>query len=294
MMRLVAVAAVAAVLGPLVAALFGTGHGALYAVLFASSSAAVILPIINSLSLSGPAVTELLPQVSVADAACIVVLPLVIDSAHAARAAVGAAVVIAAAVAAYVLLRLIETRGWRRAAHEKSERRRFALELRVSLLVLLLLAALAQQVHVSIMLAGFSLGLAVASVGEPRRLARQLFGLSEGLFGPIFFVWLGATLDLRDLRQHAWMIALGVALAAGALVAHAAAVALRQPLAVASLATAQLGLPVAATTLGTQLHVLRPGEGAALLLGALLTVAVAGVSGRQIGTAPSEAQRQSR
>jgi Kef-type K+ transport system membrane component KefB len=144
------------------------------------------------------------------------------------------------------------------------------------------------------MLAGFSLGLAVASVGEPRRLARQLFGLSEGLFGPIFFVWLGATLDLRDLRQHAWMIALGVALAAGALVAHAAAVALRQPLAVASLATAQLGLPVAATTLGTQLHVLRPGEGAALLLGALLTVAVAGVSGRQIGTAPSEAQRQSR
>ncbi len=294
MVRLLVVTAVAALLGPLVAALFDTGHGALYAVLFASSSAAVILPIVNSLRLAGPDVTELLPQVSVADAACIVALPLVIDPAHAARAALGAAIVIAAAAVCYVALRLAESRGWRRTAHRKSERRRFALELRVSLLVLLVLAALAQQVHVSIMLAGFSLGLAVASVGEPRRLARQLFGLSEGLFGPIFFVWLGATLDLRDLRQHAWMIALGVVLAAGALVAHAAAVALRQPLPVASLAAAQLGVPVAATTLGTQLHVLHPGEGAALLLGALLTLAVAGVSGRWVGTARSQAQPQSR
>jgi Kef-type K+ transport system membrane component KefB len=290
LLRLVVVAAAAAVLGPIVAALFDTGHGALYAVLFASSSAAIVLPIVNSLGLAGAAVTELLPQVSVADAACIVALPLVIDSGHAARAALGAGVVIAASALAYVGLRFAERSGWRHAAHEKSEHRRFALELRVSLLILLLLAALAQQVHVSILLAGFSLGLAVAAVGEPRRLARQLFGLSEGLFGPIFFVWLGATLDLRDLREHAWMILLGVVLAAGALVAHAAAVALRQPMPVATLAAAQLGLPVAATTLGTQLHVLRPGEGAALLLGALLTVAVAGVSGRRIGTAPSQEQ----
>ena len=43
--------------------------------------------------------------------------------------------------------------------------------------------------HVSIMLAGFSFGLAVAGVGEPRRLARQLFAVTEGFLGPLFFVW---------------------------------------------------------------------------------------------------------
>lgn len=281
-LRVVAVAAASAVLGPLVAVGFGTGHGALYAVLFASSSAAIILPVVNSLGLRGPDVTELLPQVAIADAACIVAIPLAIDPAHAVRAAAGAVAVIGAALVAFALLWQSERAGWRRAAHRKSERRDFALELRVSLLVLLLLAALARSVHVSIMLAGFSLGLAVAAVGEPRRLARQLFGLTEGLFGPIFFVWLGATLNLRELRGHASMIVLGVVLAAGALLAHVVAVLIRQPLPLAALAAAQLGVPIAATTLGEQLRVLKPGEGAALLLGALLTVAAAAVAGRLV------------
>ena len=279
-LRVLAIAAVAVVLGPLVSVGFGTGHGALYAVLFASSSAAIILPVIDSLALRGPAVTEMLPQVAIADTMCIVALPLAIDPAHAVRAGTGAVAVIAAACVVFALLWQSERAGWRRAAHRKSKRRGFALELRVSLLVLLLLAALAHSVHVSIMLAGFSLGLAVAAVGEPRRLARQLFGLTEGLFGPIFFVWLGATLDLRELRGHASMILLGVVLAAAALLAHAVAVLTRQPLPLAVLTAAQLGVPIAAATLGEQLRVLKPGEGAALLLGALLTIGTAAVAGR--------------
>ena len=64
------------------AALFDTGNAALYAVLMASSSAALILPIVDSLQLTGPAVLQLLPQVAIADAACIVALPLVIDPAQ--------------------------------------------------------------------------------------------------------------------------------------------------------------------------------------------------------------------
>ena len=54
------------------------------------------------------------------------------------------------------------------------------------------MAALAVAVHVSLMLAGFVSGLAVAAVGEPRRVAKQLFAVTEGFFGPLFFVWLGA------------------------------------------------------------------------------------------------------
>ena len=64
----------------------------------ASSSAALVLPIVDSLELGGRSVVELLPQVATADAACIVLLPLVIDPHHVARAALGAAVVLVAGV----------------------------------------------------------------------------------------------------------------------------------------------------------------------------------------------------
>src|SRR5204863_17231 len=77
-------------LGWLLANVFGTGHAALYAVVMASSSAAVILPILDGVSLGGPEPLRLLPQVAVADTACIVAVPLVIDPPRAGTAAVGA------------------------------------------------------------------------------------------------------------------------------------------------------------------------------------------------------------
>ena len=61
--------------------------------------------------------------------------------------------------------------------------------------------------------------------------------------------------------------------------AHAAAVLTRQQAPVALLAAAQLGVPVAAATVGTKLGVLVPGEAAALMLGALVTIAVAVAGG---------------
>ena len=77
------------------ARIFGTGHTALYAVLMASSSAALILPMVDSLGLGGRPVLQMLAQVAVADAACIVALPLAIDPNHAGRAALGALAVLA-------------------------------------------------------------------------------------------------------------------------------------------------------------------------------------------------------
>ena len=280
LLRLLLVVVIAAGLGWVVAKLFGTGHFALYAVLFASSSAAVILPITQSLQIPAQSMVRLLPQVAVADAACIVALPLALDPANAGTAALGALAVIGCSGLVFLLLWLSEKRGWRSALHKKSKERDFAMELRVSLLLLLLLVALAQTTKVSIMLAGFGLGLALAAVGEPRRLAGQLFGLTEGLFGPIFFVWLGASLNLRALGSHPSMILLGVVLAAGAILAHASAAVVKQPLSLAVMATAQLGVPVAAATLGDQLGLLKPGEDAALLLGALLTIVATTLAGR--------------
>ena len=59
--RAALVGAGSAILGVLLATGFGTGHAALYAVLMASSSAALILPIISSLNLHGEHVLHLLP-----------------------------------------------------------------------------------------------------------------------------------------------------------------------------------------------------------------------------------------
>jgi Kef-type K+ transport system membrane component KefB len=267
------------VFGVLISRAFGTGHAPLYSVLMASSSAALILPIVDSLKLGGAQVLGLLPQIAIADAACIVALPLAIDPAHAARAAVGAILVIVAGVVLYLGLSYAERSGGRRRLHKLSEDREFALELRISLVALFALAALAVRGHVSIMLAGFALGLAVAAVGEPRRLARQLFALAEGFLAPLFFVWLGASLNLRQLGTHPSFIGLGLALGLGATVAHAALRLAGQPLPLGLLAGAQLGVPVAAATIGGQLGVLRPGEASALILGALVAIVLAVIGG---------------
>ena len=274
-LRAVGVGVIATGLGLALAAAFDTGHAALYAVLMASSSAALILPIVDSLHLGGPHVLHLLPQVAIADTACIVALPLAIDPKHAGRAALGSLAVIGCAAVLYVALRYLEASGIRQRVHDVSEDRKFALELRINLAILFALAALAVRTHVSIMLAGFSFGLALAAVGPPRRLAHQLFAVTDGLFGPLFFVWLGASLDLRDLGEHPSYIVLGGLLGVGAIVAHAVMRLTGQPVALGALGAAQLGVPVAAATVGTQLHLLRPGEASALILGALVTVAVA-------------------
>jgi Kef-type K+ transport system membrane component KefB len=277
--RAVAVGLVAVGLGVVVARVFGIGHAPLYAVLMASSSAALILPIVDSLQLGGPQVLALLPQIAIADAACIVALPLAIDPVHAGRAAVGALLVILSGGAAYLVMRYGERSGARRRLHNLSEEREFALELRISLVILFTLAAVAVRGHVSIMLAGFSLGLGVAAIGEPRRLARQLFALAEGFLAPLFFVWLGASLNLRQLGTHPEFIGLGLALGIGAAVAHCVVRLVGQPFPLGLLATAQLGVPVAAATIGGQLGVLRPGESSALILGALVAILLAVLGG---------------
>lgn len=279
LLRAVLVGAVAAVLGVVIARGFGTGHAALYAVVMASSSAALALPVIDGLRLQGPNVLSVTAQIAVADTASIVLLPLVIDIERAPRAALGALTIAGCAGVLFVVLRAGYPRALRRRLHRYSAKHKFALELRFSLIFLFGLSAIALTTHVSIMLAGFALGLVVSAIGEPRRLARQLFGITDGFFGPLFFVWLGASLQVRELADHPEFVGLGVALGLGAVLAHAAGAVLRQPVTLAMFSAAQLGVPVAAATLGTEQHLLAPGEPSALMLGALVTIASTSVTG---------------
>ena len=273
-----AVGAAAAVLAALLTLVSHSGHGLLYGVLLASSSAALVLPMLQSVGVGKRSAAQLVAQIAVADVVCVVLLPLVIEPARALSAGIGLLVIAAVTVAlGFVMIRFVRS-GRRRLVHAYSERRRFALELRVSLLVLFSFAAIAQFAHLSIMIAGFALGLLLSAVGEPHRLARQLFGMTEGFFGPLFFVWLGASLDLRELVAHPAMILLGLALGVGAVVAHLASRAAGLPWAQAVASAGQLGVPVAAVTLGLETNTLAPGEGGAILLGALVSVATSAVS----------------
>jgi Kef-type K+ transport system membrane component KefB len=163
--------------------------------------------------------------------------------------------------------------------HDYSQKNRLALELRTNLLILFGLAALAVSTDVSVMLAGFALGLVIAMVGEPHRLARQLFGITEGFFSPLFFVWLGASLQVRELGSHPKFVLLGVGLGLGGVLVHCVGRLLGQPLTLAVMSSTQLGVAVAAATIGTQQHLLNAGEPAALMFGALLTIAATSIAG---------------
>ena len=270
--RAIAVGILACILGFALANLFNTGHGAVYAVLMASSSAALVLPTVDSLGLKGPDVLQTLAQVAIADTACIVALPLVIEPSRAGPAAVGALLIAAGAGVLFLALRFLDQRGIWEKVRAESKQRHLALELRISLIVLAGFAALAVRTHVSIMLAGFACGLAIAAIGEPRRLTKQLFAVSDGFLSPLFFVWLGASLSLRTLFSDPRFLALGAALGVGAIAVHLAMRALGQPLALGALSAAQLGVPVAAATIGQQTGALEPGIPSALILGALITV----------------------
>ncbi|WEO79386.1 cation:proton antiporter [Cryobacterium sp. SO2] len=275
-LRAILVGAVAALLGVGIAALAGTDNAALYAVLMASSSAALVVPTFAELGLDGPMVLTTLAQVAIADTACIVALPLVLRPKDAPGAMLGAVVIIGCAGVIYLGLLILDRRGLWQRFRRLSHDRYLALELRISLIVLFSLAAVAVGSRGSVMLAGFAFGVAVAAVGEPRRLARQLFALNDGFLGPLFFVWLGASLTLGDLAGHPQFLLLGPLLGAGAVLAHLSMRLTGQPPSLGVMSAAQLGVPVAAVAIGG--GVLAPGESTALLIGALVTVVALAVA----------------
>ena len=272
-LRAVAVGVVSAAAGFGIATVFGTGHGAVYAVIMASSSAAMVLPAVDQLGLGGDQLLPTLAQVAVADTACIVALPLVIDPAHAGLGAIGAILVAVLAVGVAVALRWADERDHWDRLRDVSKEHHLALELRISLVVLFGLGAVAALMQVSVLLAGFAAGLAVSYAGEPHRLAKQLFAVAEGFFAPLYFVWLGASLSISALVKDPQLIVLGLVLGIGAVLVHLALAVSRQKPLWAITTAAQLGVPMAAATIGASTGLLAPGEPAALVLGALVTIA---------------------
>ena len=292
--------AAAAVVAALLAVPFGflaslathTHHAGVYALLLASGSAAILLPALEEHGLMEDLqALTVMAWVALADIAAIVSVPLVLRPGHAARAALGGLGVAACILALYGLTRLLTGRTWVRQVRRWSKRRHWALDLRLSLLVLFVLAWVAQSVGTSVLIAGFGVGLMVAAIGGPKRLTRQVVGVAQGFMIPIFFVVLGANIDLRALGTHPILIALAALLAACNAAVHVlAALLTRQSLGAGFAATAQLGVPAAVVALGFQEHVLTAGIGSAIVAAALASLPMTAAGVTLLGRRAARAQ----
>ncbi len=261
--------------GLLIAHALGVGHPAVWAILLATGSAAIVLPALEEAGITADRALLAMAWATVADIATIVAVPLVLNPSHAARAGLGAIAVALGAALVLVIGRYLN-RTWRvRILREESASRVWALDLRVALLALFALCALAEWVGTSIMIAGFAAGLIVAAEGGPHRLSDQVSGVAAGFLVPVFFVVLGASLNVRALVQSATDLELTAALIVGMVAVHVlAGRVVRAPVWTALIVTAQLGVPAAVVKLGLSDGVLRPGQGAAIIGAALVSLGV--------------------
>jgi Kef-type K+ transport system membrane component KefB len=259
-----------------IAGLLGSNHVALFVILLVGSSAAVAFPAIQEGRLSGPSVALVIAWITLADAVTVLVMPLTLSGAGRIPAALlGDALIVAVAAGAIVLARRVFATAWAQDAKRLSKERRWALRLRISVLLLLCLGAIAEHTGASLLVAGFAAGIVLRQFHEPRRLTLELTGLAAGFFVPAFFVLLGAGLDLKGLVGSPSAIALAVALAVAATAVHLLAAFIaceRHRLASGLLASAQLGLPAAAAALGLSTGALSPPVATALVAGGLLTL----------------------
>src|SRR5262249_15968933 len=260
------------------------------AALLATSSAAIVLPIVQT-RFEGDCLV-LLAWVSALDLVTVLAVPLVMATGGVGKAVAGSALVILGRA-------LLPGLGWylggaRPAGRlqEASREHGFALDLRVSLLALFTLAWIAERFDTSVLIAGFAAGVAVAALGPPDRVAQQLIGLGEGFFVPLFFVVLGARLDLGALFRSRDDLFLLLMLTAGTVVVHVTTMlVMKLPLAFGLLGSAQLGVPSAIAAIGLTTHQLRPGQGAAIVGAAAISLAIAAVGATMAGYTPTPSRR---
>jgi len=251
----------------------GVAHPALIVLLLATSSAAVVMPIVNERKLDGMTVLLTTTWVAVADTLTIIALPLAASTGKTLQIALGALIVIALAVASGFALRAFYAAAVGEYYRALSKERHWALDLRLSLILLFSLAALATHFGTSILVAGFAAGAVVSLVGEPRRFFKQLIGIAEGFFVPLFFVVLGAKLDFSKLLHSPVDLALTALLAVATTAVHLLAGKLaRLPLASGLTASAQLGVPAAVVSVGLANNLLTDGQAAAIIAAALVSL----------------------
>ena len=280
------VGALAAVGGVLLAPFVGLDRPAILAVLIATSSGAVALPVLQGMGRTDRVVLVGMAWIAIADVVTVLALPVVLASGRVGRVVGGVALVVLAGVAMLLLARFARDRSAVQRMRLLSRERGWGLDLRVSLLALFTCAWLANRFGTSILIAGFAVGTVVALLGEPRRVAQQLVGIGEGFAIPLFFVHLGAQIDLGALLRSPRALALAGAIAGVAIVVHlAAAIVWRLPAALGLVGSAQLGVPAAIVSIGLATNQLTAAQGAAVMASLLVTLGACAAGSALLGHA---------
>ena len=272
--------------GELLGGVVGLDRPAVLAVLLATSSGAVALPLLQSAGKSDRIVLVATAWIAIADVATVIALPVVLTTGRLWRVVLGGVLVVVAGAILFVLAKGARGRRSVQRLRTLSHDRGWGLDLRVSLLALFTCAWLANRFGTSILIAGFAVGSVVALLGEPRRVALQLVGIGEGFAIPLFFVHLGAQIDVRALLNTPKALALAGMLSAVAIVIHvAAALVWRLPIAMGLVASAQLGVPAAVVSIGLTTNQITAAQGAAVMVAALVTLAACAAGDALLGLA---------
>jgi Kef-type K+ transport system membrane component KefB len=274
----------AAVAGFALDPLTGLHRPAALAVLIATSSGAVALPVLQSLDTTDDALLIATAWIAVADVATVLAIPLVLPQGSLVSVLIGIVGVLLFAGLVYLAACRVGRTAAAVTVRDRSRSGHWALDLRISLIILFVLAAIALRQQTSVLIAGFAAGTVLAVLGEPRRLAEQLIGLGEGFLVPLFFVTLGAKLQLAALFGHPANLVLMAVIAVGATVVHLiAARVFRLPAGAGLLATAQLGVPSAIASVGLSTGALGAGQAAAVLAAAVLSLVACAIGAAMLG-----------
>ena len=264
--------------------LVGLNRPAILAVLLATSSGAVGLPVLQGLDRSDRPILVATAWIAIADVVTVLALPLVLANGRLGRVLLGSALVVLTGAVMLLVARATRGRTWARRLRTMSHDRGWGLDLRLSLLALFICAWLASRFGTSILIAGFTVGAAVALLGEPRRVAQQLVGLGEGFAIPLFFVHLGTRIDLGALFQSPRAMALAVTLGLVAILIHVAVgAASRVPVSMSLVASAQLGVPASVVSIGLATQQLTAAQGAAVMASLLITLAACALGSALLG-----------
>jgi len=279
-----AVCVVAVVAGEIMSHLVGLNRPAILAVLLATSSGAVGLPVLQGLDRADRPILVATAWIAIADVVTVLALPLVLANGRLGRVLLGSALVVLTGAVMLLVARATRGRTWARRLRTMSHDRGWGLDLRLSLLALFICAWLASRFGTSILIAGFTVGAAVALLGEPRRVAQQLVGLGEGFAIPLFFVHLGTRIDLGALFHSPRAMALAVTLGLVAILIHVAVgAASRVPVSMSLVASAQLGVPASVVSIGLATQQLTAAQGAAVMASLLITLAASALGSALLG-----------
>lgn len=263
-------------LGLLVSSLSGLDHPGAVAVVLATSSAALAMPVLSD-AVGGELPESFAPLAAwivLADIVTIVLLPLVTSTGSVIRVMAAS---LAVTLIAWMLINVLRlTRrwsGWTRMA-EMSREKGWGIEMRVALVIVFALAWVGPKLGTSMLVAGFAAGLAVSAFGVSTRLTTQLVGIGEGFLIPAFFVILGTTLQPGGLASVDGLV-LFAGLVVGTVIVHqigAFSVGLRP--AFGFVASAQLGVPLALVTLGQSQGWLDGRQASSFVAAALVSIGV--------------------